>query len=111
MTHGRLTVSKRGSKAKILLHTRHTGMDIPNMPREAIRLLARTEDFLLESYKDRVVSSQTIQDDFQTHGLHGFVSYPPTVAALLIAARPLFLEPMPPGFQTDILCRKFVQPD
>ena len=106
MTHGCLVIKDRRGR-KIVLHTYHTGMDIPEAVRESVTLLANSQKFLLEILleRHREVDRDEIRDLLRSHFMSSRLKYVPSVAALIISSRPGFLEPFPKSFHKDVPTR------
>lgn len=96
MTHGCLKVI--ANRRSMVLHTHHTGMFIPNLPPLVFDLIAKYNSFIQRPDRDL--------DDIG-HALMCLAAlerleYTHSAAALLIAAKPMFLEPVTPGVKRDL---------
>lgn len=83
-----LRINDQNYRRKILLYTHHSGYSIPDVVPQAFDVIARHYSWLSkysleEDFEDRMVSSLVLDR----------LLYGPSTAAVLIAARPCFLEP------------------
>ncbi len=96
MTHGCLRVI--ANRRSMMLHTYHTGMDIPKLPPLVFDVVANYYRFLKrkDSTLDRIIRS------FINLAAMERLEHTHSAAALLIAAKPMFLEPTSPGVKRDL---------
>ena len=96
MTHGCLRVI--ANRRSMMLHTHHTGMDIPLLPPLVFDVVAnyyrfvKREDSTLNRIARSLLNAAAMERLEYTH----------SAAALLIAAKPMFLEPTSPGVKRDL---------
>ena len=103
MTHGCLVITAKGNQRQVLLHTCHTGMDIPLwIDRTPAWEAARYFSFLFDGGQgDGIRTREDCIDRIRSHGI-GRLDYPPTVAASIISANPGALYVVPPAFKKDM---------
>lgn len=83
-THGCIRVVGEGFPKGILLHTTHTGQDIPNVVKEC--------PVIILSQRTYIDTEQKLMIAIKSDGSLGdWLFYPQCVCSLLIAARPMFL--------------------
>jgi len=102
MTHGCLEITAFDDKRKILLHTYHTGMDIWKAVEGAITVQAEYHRHLAEYFPKQYKDAETCRESFKCNDLASSFGYQPSVAALVISAKPGFLKPRPDEFLKDL---------
>lgn len=117
MTHGCLTIRLAGERRSILLHTYHTGMDIPKEVRKVPKRVAESLSYmdygtLFEWHQRRgskegsrrLLRRSPAEKDVELvancTNLRSNFTYPPVVAGFI--ARGSFLCPTPPAFVKDL---------
>lgn len=96
MTHGCLRVI--ANRRSMMLHTYHTGMDIPLLPPLVFDVVANYYRFVKreDSTLERLIGN------FVNHAAMERLEHTHSASALLIAAKPMFLEPTSPGVKRDL---------
>jgi hypothetical protein len=100
-THGHLKIKSRDGQVR--LSTTHSGMDIPQTLGRAIQVLVDYQlpqvQFVLEGRRERNGESiaELVDDMIPRSNLSERLYYAPSVAAMIIAGTPCFLEPTQRG--------------
>ena len=104
MTHGCLIIRAKGERRRVLLHTYHTGMNIPLAVERALPFRARDRfSYLAEWYfRRRFTTRERLLDMMMESAFNDGAGYAPSVAAWIISASPGLLEPVPRSFTKDL---------
>lgn len=104
MTHGCLVVRAWGERRRLLLHTYHSGMNIPHAVEQALPSRARKRvSYLAEWYfRRRYTTRERLWDTLRSDALTDGAGFPPSASAWIISASPGLLEPTPWSFVKDL---------
>lgn len=105
MTHGSLYIRTKGERRRLLLYTYHTGQAIPEAVQAAPGHHAcRRFDYLAEArFAERLRGDrEELLSLLRSSAADDGLSWAPSVASWIIAAKPGFLAPIPPGYVRDL---------
>lgn len=97
MTKGLLIIRAQGERKRVVLCTHHSAYLIPRTVEKAVDVLVACHAYYFKHVPSSF-SPEMLARDVSNHGMLSDVDYPPKVAALVVAAEPEFLMPMPDSF-------------